>query len=98
MMLWTMFGMEPVQLDHEPALELREFNARRHQFKPAANDPNYLIWRTAENHRIKTFVRGDGAQLSDAGKRRKEIRRKLKAGRIKRAWPKRRLRWRKPTP
>ena len=67
-----------VHLDHDPPLMLREFNPRTGKYKPDANDPRYLVYRTAEEHRIKTFVHGDGAQLSDAGKRRKEIKRQRK--------------------
>jgi hypothetical protein len=79
-MLACLFGEEPVHLDHDPALCLREIiDADKGIYKPDANDPRYLVYRTAEDHRLKTFVKGDGAQLSDAGKRRKDIRRKRKA-------------------
>ena len=75
-MLKVMFGDEKVHLDHDPPLCLRHIvDADRGIYDPPANDPTYLIYRTEEEHRIKTFVRGDGAQLSDAAKRRKEIRR-----------------------
>jgi hypothetical protein len=82
-------------LDHEPPLMLRD-RTRLGGYKPDANDPDWLIWRTAEAHRLKTFVRGDGAQLSDAGKRRKEIKRRKKATRPKRKWPSRPMRGRPP--
>jgi hypothetical protein len=82
-----MFGTKNVHLDHDPPLCLREIvDAEKGIYKPAANDPEFLIYRTEEDHRIKTFVRGDGAQLSDAAKRRK----KLKAERPDRPrhkWP-----------
>jgi hypothetical protein len=91
-MLRTLFGTEPVHLDHDPPLMLRMFNVNRGTYVPDANDPNYLCWRTKENHRVKTFIRGDGAQLSDAGKRRKEIRKRKKATRPKRKWPSRPMR------
>jgi hypothetical protein len=78
-LLTCKFGEERYHLDHDPPLCLREIvDAERGIYVPAADDPEYLIYRTGEEHRIKTFVRGDGAQLSDAGKRRKEIRRKRK--------------------
>lgn len=85
-LLWSKFGSRKHHLDHDPPLCLREIiDADIGKYQPDANDPNFLIYRTEEDHRIKTFVRGDGAQLSDAAKRRKEINR----NRIKRPsrWP-----------
>jgi hypothetical protein len=92
LLLWLLFQDEPHDLDHEPPLMLRRFNPETGQYVPGANEPDYLVYRTRAEHKIKTLVRGDGAQLSDAGKRRKEIRRKRKATRLKRSWPKRKLR------
>jgi len=86
-MLRTLLGEPPWHLDHEPPLMLRD-RTRDGGYLPDAGDADWLIWRTAEEHRLKTFVRGDGAQLSDAGKRRKEIKRKRKATKPKRSWPK----------
>jgi hypothetical protein len=80
-LLWLLnilFGAQQLHLDHDPPLMLRDFNKRTGKYTPDANDPEYLVWRTAAEHRIKTYVRGDGAQLSDAGKRRKEIKRRRK--------------------
>jgi hypothetical protein len=78
-LLEVMFGKQPVHLDHDPPLCLREIiDLEKGIYKPDANDPNYLVYRTEEDHRLKTFVRGDGAQLSDAAKRRKEIKRQRK--------------------
>jgi hypothetical protein len=91
-MLHTLFGDAPFHLDHDPMLALRQFNVNRGTYVPDANDPNYLVYRTKEGHRLKTYVRGDGAQLSDAGKLRKEIRKRKKATRPKRKWPSRPLR------
>jgi hypothetical protein len=92
LMLIRMFGTTRVHLDHDPPLMLRR-RTRNGGYKPDANDPEHLIYRTAEEHFIKTWMRGDGAQLSDAGKRRKELRRqrKLDPRRRKRKWPKRNL-------
>jgi len=78
-------------LDHDPPLNLRD-RTKDGGYLPEANDPDWLIWRTAEDHWLKTYVRGDGAQLSDAGKRRKELKRKRKATRPKRKWPSRPMR------
>ena len=90
-MLQAHFGAGPCHLDHDPPLCLRH-RRKNGRYVPDANDPKYLIWRTAEDHHIKTYVRGDGAQLSDAGKRRKEIKRRRKLARPKYPWPKRKLR------
>ena len=88
--LAALFGDQLVHLDHDPPLMLR-VRTKNGGYLPDANDPDYLVWRTADDHRIKTFVKGDGAQLSDAGKRRKEIKRRKKATRLKWQWPKRKL-------
>lgn len=62
---------QPLHLDHDPALTNREFNPRTKKYKPDANDPRFLIYRTKLDHDLKTRVRGDGAQLSDLALRRK---------------------------
>ncbi len=80
-----------LRLDHDPALENRPFNARTKKYMPDANDPEFLIYRTKEDHRIKTLVRGDGAQLSDAAIARKRKRKERKARRPKTLWASRRF-------
>jgi|SRR5215831_166257 len=87
-MLRQLFGDEPVHLDHDPPLWQRERKPDG-TYEPDANDPKYLIWRTKEEHRLKTYVRGDGAQLSDAGQRRKMLRRLRPKRRYN--WPSRKL-------
>lgn len=72
--LREVFGEQPVHLDHDPALENRTkvYAKGVHvDYAPAANDPNFLLYRIVPEHRIKTYVRGDGAQHSDAGLARK---------------------------
>ena len=54
-----------LHLDHDPPLRTRKFNQRTEKFTPDANDPRYLVWRTAEDHHRKTNIRGNGAQFSD---------------------------------
>jgi hypothetical protein len=81
-----------LQLDHDPALENRPFNKRTQKYKPDANDPNYLIYREKHAHHIKTNVRGDGAQLSDAAQARKRKRSERKKTKRKTVWPTRPLR------
>lgn len=90
--LQSLFSMDQYHLDHDPALENREFNPHTKKYEPEANNPDYLVYRTKENHRIKTLVHGDGAQLSDAAKARKRKRKARKARRQKRLWPSRPLR------
>lgn len=64
----------PLHLDHDPALCNRKFSERTGRYTPAANDPNFLIYRTKLDHDLKTRVRGDGAQLSDLAMLRKNKR------------------------
>lgn len=85
-LLLLVIGPPPYHLDHDPPLWQRA-RTRSGGYRPKANDPNYLVWRSKDGHRIKTYVRGDGAQLSDAAKRRKEIKRKVT--KVKRKWPSR---------
>lgn len=57
-----------LHLDHNPALGAREkvFRDGVHiDYRPSANDPEHLIYREKMAHRIKTNVRGDGAQHPD---------------------------------
>lgn len=72
-------GPDELQLDHEPALENREKvfdrSGQHVGYRPDANDPNHLIYRTKADHQIKTNVRGDGAQYSDRALAKRERRR-----------------------
>ena len=97
LVLKLLFDGEPYHLDHDPALEHRQklyHNCVHVAYSPPANDPDHLIYRKADNHRIKTFVRGDGAQLSDAAKARKDkrIARNRDPKRRKYKWPKQKIR------
>ena len=89
-----LLGEEKLHLDHDPALENRERHGegKNTRYTPPANDPEFLIYRTQQDHKIKTLVRGDGAQLSDAAIARKRKRKERKATRRKTQWPKRPLR------
>lgn len=81
--LYVLFGKDKVHLDHDPPLMLRDTIKRNGKIKylPDANDPDFLIYRNADDHRIKTFVRGDGALRSDMAQRRylKRVARKPKS-------------------
>lgn len=61
--------VEELRLDHNPALAVREQIKDRDgvvlRYVPDEHDPEYLIYRTAHEHHIKTNVRGDGAQHPD---------------------------------
>ncbi len=69
-----LFGTARVHLDHDPPLMNRTKVIRGDgqigRYIPGANDPNFLIYRTEEDHRIKTYISGDGAQRSDVAQRR----------------------------
>ena len=67
---------EPLQLDHDPPLAGRIFNPKTQRYKPDANDPRFLIWRTKADHKRKTYLRGDGGQFSDRILIKRERRRK----------------------
>lgn len=83
-----------VHLDHDPALENRTKifkNGRHVEYDPPANDPNYLLYRTAHEHHIKTNVRGDGAQYPDRVLAKRERHRKKRATKKKSKWPARKM-------
>lgn len=64
-LLAHLFDKVPVHLDHDPPLRCRKFNPRTGKYTPAANDPAFLVYRTALDHRTKTFIRGEHGQHSD---------------------------------
>ena len=63
--LTRLFGIERFHLDHDPPLRLRKFNKRTGLYTPDANDADYLFYRTAEDHRVKTLIHGEHGQYSD---------------------------------
>ena len=68
--LATRLGCEvsELHLDHNPALGAREKVVRAGVhigYRPHANDPEFLLYREASAHRLKTNVKGDGAQHPD---------------------------------
>lgn len=67
--LMMLFGDSPAHLDHDPPLAARKKIKNKAGeiigYRPAANDPNYLIYRTAGAHRLKTNVRGEHGQHPD---------------------------------
>lgn len=104
--LLPLISSERLHLDHDPALENRirvhDKNGNVIDYEPAANDPQHLIYRTADGHKTKTLVRGDGAQRSDAAQRRylnrveqnRGLRKKKPTRKIaqrKTIWPKRKF-------
>lgn len=71
-----------MRLDHDPALGAREkvFKAGVHVgYRPDANDPEHLIYRTEADHKRKTNLRGDGAQHPDRVLIKKQRRREREA-------------------
>ena len=58
-------GFEPTEcdLDHHPALALREVNADGTDWIPAQDDEHYLVWRPRAEHRVKT----SGTKATSAG-------------------------------
>lgn len=62
-------GSNNLHLDHDPPLAARKKVKNKAGviigYRPAANDPNHLIYRTAVEHRLKTNVRGEHGQHPD---------------------------------
>lgn len=78
-----------LRLDHEPALALRDKiykNGRHVDYDPPAASADHLMYRTKQQHDIKTRIRGDGAQFSDLALIRREKRRASKLRKNPRAW------------
>lgn len=60
-------GDKILQLDHDPALELREFDPSTGKYTPDANDPDYLIWRGEGDHDKKTHGPGGEKRITTKG-------------------------------
>lgn len=67
-LLTALFGAQPYQLDHDPALSLRRYSAGHDRFYPDANDPNHLVYRAKDGHLQKTTGRKPGAERTVTSK------------------------------
>lgn len=67
-LLKYLFGDQPYQLDHDPALSLRRYSAGHDRYYPDANDPNYLLYRAKDRHLQKTTGRQPGAERTVTSK------------------------------
>lgn len=71
--LMRKLGMVPVdvpvefELDHTPALCLRDIDPVTGQHIPHQHDPSCLIWRTKEAHAVKTHGPGGERRITTAG-------------------------------
>ncbi len=71
--LMRKLGMVPVdvpvefELDHTPALCLREIDPVTGEHIPHQHDPSCLIWRTKEAHAVKTHGPGGEKRITTAG-------------------------------
>lgn len=77
-LLGQLFKEEPCDLDHDPPLAARKKIKRDGivvGYKPDANDPQYLVYRLVDDHRVKTNVRGEHGQYSDRALIKRERRR-----------------------
>jgi hypothetical protein len=68
------FEMHEVELDHDPALGLRNINADGTDWDPPQHDARYLVWRPKAEHRVKTSgtkatTAGSDVQVIAKGKR-----------------------------
>jgi len=78
------FAGKPAELHHRPALLNRQRNGNR--YEPDANDPDYLVYLSADEHVIETRIRGIAGQYSDlalARKRKRMERRRARRRRVK---------------
>jgi hypothetical protein len=86
----------PYHLDHDPPLAFRKkiHNSRGEiiGYDPPANNPDFLIYRKATDHRIKTNIRGEGAQHCDRVLIKKIRRIEHPKPKRKYNWPKRKVR------
>jgi hypothetical protein len=86
--LMQKLGMVPVsepvelQLDHDPALGLRDVHPVTGEHSPHQHDPRYLVWRPKLRHAAKTHGNGATTAGSDVGEMRKT--RQLVAARVER--------------
>ena len=68
--LAAIFNDQPVELDHDPPLSQRKFNPQTGKYIPDATDRSFLVYRLKDDHRTKTYLRGDGAKRSNVSQRR----------------------------
>lgn len=95
--LAQLLGEEKLHLDHDPALATRKRRGegKRTVYTPDANSVDHLIYRGVIAHRLKTNVKGDGAQYPDRvlikreRKRRQSLVSKPTCRAKKSTWPKR---------
>ncbi len=61
-----LLGLAPraVQWDHDPALELRQWDDAAGDYVPAANDPHHIVPREPAEHKLKTTGRRGESDLS----------------------------------
>ena len=79
LLLAALFGKDQFHLDHDPPLAARaafRSDGSFWHYSPHANDPRHLVYRTAEDHRIKTLVHGEHGQYSDRALIKREKRRR----------------------
>ena len=96
-LLAYLFPGKDFHLDHDPALATRKRRGegKATVYTPAANDPDYLIYREKHDHHIKTNVRGEHGQHPDRvliKRARREREKATDKSKRKMKWPKRPLR------
>ena len=67
-LLRFLFGNEPYEIDHDPALVLRKRNRVTGKLIPDANNPKYLVYRHKDEHLQKTVGRKPGAERTITSK------------------------------
>ena len=89
-----------LHLDHHPPLAARKRKGegKKTIYDPPANSVDHLIYREVEAHRLKTNVKGDGAQYPDRVLIKRERRRQKRKAKRKYKWAARPLRSRSNWP
>lgn len=57
------YRVNEIEWDHTPALSLRRWDAEKNDTDPPANHPDFIVIRTAADHKRKTF----GTHATTAG-------------------------------
>jgi hypothetical protein len=81
-------NVSDLRLDHDPPLGARpqfRVGLSKTRYEPPANSVQHLIYRTKEDHRTKTLIRGEHGQYRDLAliKRARRRAKKASASRIK---------------
>jgi hypothetical protein len=58
------YNVDELEFDHDPALNVRDYDTEAGDFVPPQNDPAFLVLRAKDEHLHKTTGRKPGAELT----------------------------------